>query len=112
MIRRPPRSTLFPYTTLFRSISTVGSLNGTILARARVSYAAARDGLFFAGFGRLSPRTRVPVTSLVLLCIWAALLAVSGTFDQLTNMAVVSHAPFCTAEILPVLGRRRRVPAP
>src|SRR5881394_364583 len=28
-------------------ISTVGSLNGTILARARVSYAAARDGLFF-----------------------------------------------------------------
>ncbi|TLY67697.1 MAG: amino acid permease, partial [Gammaproteobacteria bacterium] len=27
-------------------ISTVGSLNGTILARARVSYAAARDGLF------------------------------------------------------------------
>src|SRR5204863_213054 len=68
-------------------ISTVGSLNGTILARARVSYAAARDGLFFAGFGRLSPRTRVPLTSLVLLCIWAALLAVSGTFDQLTDMA-------------------------
>src|SRR2546426_7530219 len=26
MIRRPPRSTLFPYTTLFRSIST-GQLN-------------------------------------------------------------------------------------
>src|SRR2546426_3870235 len=24
MIRRPPRSTLFPYTTLFRSISTSG----------------------------------------------------------------------------------------
>src|SRR3712207_8003764 len=25
MIRRPPRSTLFPYTTLFRSISTTGT---------------------------------------------------------------------------------------
>src|SRR2546427_12654675 len=25
MIRRPPRSTLFPYTTLFRSIATDGS---------------------------------------------------------------------------------------
>src|SRR3712207_8581886 len=24
MIRRPPRSTLFPYTTLFRSLATVG----------------------------------------------------------------------------------------
>src|SRR5688572_32622943 len=26
MIRRPPRSTLFPYTTLFRSIGVVGAL--------------------------------------------------------------------------------------
>src|SRR2546430_4607278 len=26
MIRRPPRSTLFPYTTLFRSLSTLGAL--------------------------------------------------------------------------------------
>src|SRR3712207_8457640 len=25
MIRRPPRSTLFPYTTLFRSLSAVGA---------------------------------------------------------------------------------------
>src|SRR2546427_12597474 len=29
MIRRPPRSTLFPYTTLFRSISIVGTLRPT-----------------------------------------------------------------------------------
>jgi APA family basic amino acid/polyamine antiporter len=91
-------------------ISTVGSLNGTILARARVSYASARDGLFFAGFGRLSPRTRVPVTSLVLLCIWAALLAVSGTFDQLTNMAVMSYALFWIPVMLAVLVLRRRLP--
>src|SRR5258708_28745865 len=27
MIRRPPRSTLFPYTTLFRSTPTITSLN-------------------------------------------------------------------------------------
>src|SRR5260370_40742709 len=26
MIRRPPRSTLFPYTTLFRSMAVLGSL--------------------------------------------------------------------------------------
>src|SRR2546427_5458816 len=26
MIRRPPRSTLFPYTTLFRSVSALGPL--------------------------------------------------------------------------------------
>src|SRR5256885_17260944 len=28
MIRRPPRSTLFPYTTLFRTIHEVGELAG------------------------------------------------------------------------------------
>src|SRR3712207_8330207 len=30
MIRRPPRSTLFPYTTLFRSIEVFGS-RGTVI---------------------------------------------------------------------------------
>src|SRR5256886_17025820 len=35
MIRRPPRSTLFPYTTLFRSIQEVGfSLYARMLERA------------------------------------------------------------------------------
>src|SRR5260221_8693338 len=28
MIRRPPRSTLFPYTTLFRSIAAMAALSG------------------------------------------------------------------------------------
>src|SRR5687768_17998249 len=32
MIRRPPRSTLFPYTTLFRSVSLVGAFAITELA--------------------------------------------------------------------------------
>jgi APA family basic amino acid/polyamine antiporter len=91
-------------------ISTVGSLNGTILTRARVSYAAARDGLFFARFGRLSPNTRVPVTSLVLTCIWAAVLATAGTFEELTNMAVMSYAIFWIPVILAVFVLRRRRP--
>src|SRR5207302_4946165 len=90
-------------------ISTIGSLNGVILSAARVPYAAARDGLFFAGFGRLSPGTRVPVTSLVLLAVWGALLAASGTFDQLTNMAVMSYALFWIPVMLAVLVLRRKL---
>jgi basic amino acid/polyamine antiporter, APA family len=91
-------------------ISTVGSLNGTILTRARVSYAAARDGLFFARFGRLSPHSRVPLTSLVLTCLWGAVLALSGTFEQLTNMAVMSYALFWIPVTLAVIVLRRRLP--
>src|SRR5258705_7437160 len=32
MIRRPPRSTLFPYTTLFRSRAAAGAVAGAVLA--------------------------------------------------------------------------------
>src|SRR2546430_12402151 len=35
MIRRPPRSTLFPYTTLFRSIAAVGSDPRKVAAAVR-----------------------------------------------------------------------------
>src|SRR2546430_5238597 len=41
MIRRPPRSTLFPYTTLFRS--HVGALGRFDLIQAQVGFAAIFD---------------------------------------------------------------------
>ena len=91
-------------------VSTIGSMNGVILSAARVPYAAARDGLFFARFARLSPVSRVPVTSLVLLALWGALLAISGTFDQLTNMAVMSYALFWIPVALAVPVLRRKLP--
>ena len=99
-----------PVAALIFLVSSIGALNGTILARARVPFAAARDGLFFARFGRLSPHSRVPVTSIVLISIWAALLAASGTFDQLTNMAVLSYAIFWAPVVLSVIVLRRKLP--
>src|SRR6266496_4947959 len=46
MIRRPPRSTLFPYTTLFRSLPAVDLRGGRVRhqrARPRPRPAAGRD---------------------------------------------------------------------
>src|SRR2546430_9943818 len=46
MIRRPPRSTLFPYTTLFRSLLDRGGIlveAADVLAQARVLGALPRD---------------------------------------------------------------------
>jgi len=91
-------------------ISTIGSMNGVILSAARVPYAAALDGLFFERFGRLSPASRVPVTALVLLALWGALLALSGSFDQLTNMAVMSYALFWIPVALAIPVLRRKLP--
>src|SRR3712207_7308227 len=38
MIRRPPRSTLFPYTTLFRSITEVGAASSHIGTRTTARF--------------------------------------------------------------------------
>jgi basic amino acid/polyamine antiporter, APA family len=75
-------------------ISTVGSLNGVLLTRARVPYAAARDGLFFKRFARLNPGASVPAASIVMHGVLAVLLAASGTFDQLTNLATLIFVLF------------------
>src|SRR2546430_4618476 len=44
MIRRPPRSTLFPYTTLFRSQGAKDSLAGTISDPRAVALLVATHG--------------------------------------------------------------------
>src|SRR2546430_7230166 len=44
MIRRPPRSTLFPYTTLFRSHSGGPSVRGTGVREPLPPEAAVRSG--------------------------------------------------------------------
>src|SRR5438105_12787589 len=40
MLRRPPRSTLFPYTTLFRSNRRTDRYGGAVENRARLSFEA------------------------------------------------------------------------
>src|SRR2546429_5195266 len=49
MIRRPPRSTLFPYTTLFRSLGFIDARHdGTQHARELLGVRACRDGRFLS----------------------------------------------------------------
>src|SRR2546422_3982837 len=49
MIRRPPRSTLFPYTTLFRSILTRSSCVTSILGGSNAYRLAVTENGFAAG---------------------------------------------------------------
>src|SRR2546421_3003429 len=60
MIRRPPRSTLFPYTTLFRS-RAARAVPGTARERGRRGRGAVRLGLLrAAGAGRSRPSRTAP----------------------------------------------------
>src|SRR2546429_6653016 len=57
MIRRPPRSTLFPYTTLFRSHDLLGvELGEHLPARMQVTAPAQRDHLLCVRLDRLGLR--------------------------------------------------------
>ncbi|MCB1025111.1 MAG: amino acid permease [Acidobacteria bacterium] len=68
--------------------SSIGTLHTSILTGARVPYAMAQDGLMFKGLGRLSEGSRVPIGALIVQGIWASLLALSGSFDTLTDYVI------------------------
>src|SRR2546429_6449692 len=56
MIRRPPRSTLFPYTTLFRSLHAQGNHGAARESAEHAARAAARRGRHGAARDRKSTR--------------------------------------------------------
>jgi APA family basic amino acid/polyamine antiporter len=90
-------------------ISAIGALNGVMLTRARVPYAAAQDGLFFKSYGKLNPGASVPANSVILHGVLAILFAVSGTFDQLTNLATLIFVLFWALSGVALIVLRRRM---
>ncbi len=70
-------------------ISTFGCNNGLILAGARVSYAMAKDGLFFRSTGTLSKKG-VPASGLVYQCIWIVVLILMRT-RHVSDSGVVTY---------------------
>ena len=75
-------------------ISTFGCLNGMILAGARVTYAMAKDMLFFKAFEQIHTKWQTPVTSLVGQGIWAGLLTLSGSYGQLLDYTMFTTILF------------------
>jgi Amino acid transporters len=76
------------------AISTVGFLSQSILTAPRVYYAMARDGVFFKSVGYVSRNTKVPVIAIVLQGVWAAVVAWTGTYEQILNYVVTIDVLF------------------
>jgi APA family basic amino acid/polyamine antiporter len=91
-------------------LSSIGTLHTSILTGARVPYAMAKDGLMFESIGRLSESTRVPVYALIFQGIWACLLALSGSFDTLTDYVVFGSWIFYALATSSVFVFRRKFP--
>ena len=69
-------------------LSSFNALQSSVLANSRITYAMARDGLFFRMFGELSRRNHAPVRSILMQALWASVLALSGSFDALTDSVI------------------------
>jgi hypothetical protein len=91
-------------------ISTLGANNGIILTAARIPYAMARGGHFFAWAGRVHPRWATPVTALVVQGIIAGALLFTGTYEQLATYVVFASFVFYGMSCAAVIRLRRTRP--
>jgi basic amino acid/polyamine antiporter, APA family len=91
-------------------ISTFGCVNGLVLAGARVYYTMAKDGLFFERVGKLDAVHHAPVASLVIQCIWAVLLTLSGQYGDLLDYVIFAVLLFYMLTIAGLFVLRRTRP--
>ena len=69
-------------------ISMFGALNGNILVGARVTYAMAKDNLFFPSAAKVHPKNHTPGNAIIIQGVWSSILALSGTFEELITLVV------------------------
>ncbi|HEY1239788.1 MAG TPA: amino acid permease [Bryobacteraceae bacterium] len=91
-------------------ISTFGCNNGLILAGARVSYAMAKDGLFFQRAARVDPVHHTPRFALLVQCIWTVLLILSGSYSDLLDYVIFAALLFYILTISGLFVLRRTQP--
>lgn len=94
------------------AISSLGFLSQGMLTAPRVYYAMARDGVFFERVGWLDPRTRAPSVAIAVQGAWAAVIVLSGEYEEILSYVVAIDAVFfgLTGAALLVF-RRRHMPA-
>lgn len=68
-------------------LSSLGTLHTSILSSARIPYAMAKDGMMFRSFGKVSIQS-VPINGVIFQGVWASILAMSGSFDALTDYVI------------------------
>jgi APA family basic amino acid/polyamine antiporter len=87
--------------SLLIAFALLSAISSLIIIGPRVYYAMAKDGYFFKSVARVHPVHRVPSTAIVLQCLIAGVMVLSGTFDQ-----ILTYMGFCLGifPILAVLG--------
>jgi basic amino acid/polyamine antiporter, APA family len=96
--------------TLAMAISALGSMNSSVLSGARVPFAMARDKIFFKIADGIHPKFRTPGRALLFQGILTGLMALTGTFEELTNLFIFATWIFYGAAVLALIRLRHTEP--
>jgi len=96
--------------TVAMAVSALGALHVVIMTGARIPYAMARDGIFFRFAERVHPTFRTPEGALLFLGAIAALLTLSGTYEELYSLFVFAVWIFFALNAIALLRLRRLEP--
>jgi APA family basic amino acid/polyamine antiporter len=96
--------------TVAMVISALGSMNSSVLSGARPTYAMARDGIFFKIADGVHPKYRTPGRALIWQCVLTSLMALTGTFEELTNLFIFAAWIFYGLAVVALFRLRRTEP--
>ena len=96
--------------TVAMVISALGSMNSSVLSGARPTYAMARDGIFFQIADGIHPKYRTPGRALIWQAVLASLMALTGTFEELTNLFIFAGWIFYGAAVVALFRMRKTEP--
>ncbi len=98
------------FLTLVIALAVLGSLNATILAGARISYAMAQHGLMLKSLEQRSSRFQTPALALWFQAGIAIILVFSGRFDQLVKYVTGIMLAFSSITVAVVFVLRHKRP--
>jgi len=96
--------------TLAIILAIAASINATVLAGARLSYAVAKDGFFWSPFEKIHGQYGTPHVALLIQAVLACLYIVFDTFDSLLSAVVFVMLLSSIGVGLAHLILRRRMP--
>jgi basic amino acid/polyamine antiporter, APA family len=103
-----PAEVLF---SLLIGFALFSSLSAFIIIGPRVYYSMAKDGLFFKSVARIHPKFGVPSNSILLQCLLACILALSGSFEQVLTYMGFALGIFPVLTVAGVFKQRKSDPA-
>jgi len=96
--------------SLLIAFALFSSLSAFIILGPRIYYSMAKDGLFFKSIARIHPKFKVPSNSILLQCIIAVALVLSGTFEQVLTYMGFALGIFPIFTVFSVLKLRKKNP--